>query len=133
MSDSKARVVVESPYGGDTFDGHIAENVAYAMRCVLDALKRDEAPIASHLLFTQRGLLHDSDRSHRELGIAAGHAWIPVADRVVVYVDRGISSGMEAGIRMAVAAGVSVDFRTLEVAGLDEARVAELREKYLKA
>ena len=44
-------VILESPYAGD-----VAANVKYARRCVRDSLSRGEAPIASHLLYTQPGM-----------------------------------------------------------------------------
>jgi len=106
------RVVVESPYAGD-----VAANVAYARRAVRDCLARGEAPIASHLLLTQPGILDDNAPLHRRQGIAAGHAWIRVADAVVVYMDRGLSSGMTQGIEGARAAGVPVEYRLLDSDG----------------
>jgi len=105
------RVILESPFAGD-----IAANQAYARACVRDALLRGEAPLASHLLYTQSGILNDDDRNERAHGINAGHAWMHLADAVVVYVDRGISSGMEAGIRLALLNGVPVEYRKLEAA-----------------
>lgn len=114
------RVVLESPFAGD-----IAENVAYAKRCVHDCLLRGEAPIASHLLFTQPGILDDNKPEERKLGIAAGHAWTGVADAVVVYADRGISKGMEAGLEAARAAGVAVEVRTLPGYELEQQQRAE--------
>jgi hypothetical protein len=103
------RVVLESPFAGD-----IEANVAYAKRAVHDCLKRGEAPIASHLLFTQPGILNDNDPEERKLGIGAGHAWTPVADAVVVYMDRGKSSGMIRGIEAAISAGITVEYRYLD-------------------
>lgn len=103
------RVILESPYAGD-----IEANVKYAMRCMRDCLARGEAPIASHLLWTREGLLDDADPRDRQAGIAAGHAWTPFADAVVVYIDRGISEGMKAGVRVALARGVLVEHRSLE-------------------
>lgn len=103
------RVVVESPYAGD-----IAENEAYAKKCVLDCLKRGEAPIASHLLLTQRGLLLDTDKEQRKQGIAAGHAWILVADLVVFYLDKGLSSGMEQAAKLAREHNVPCEARSLD-------------------
>jgi hypothetical protein len=100
------RVVVESPYAGD-----IEANVAYARQCVRDCLMRGEAPIASHLLFTQPGILRDDIPNERDHGIAAGHAWIEVADLVVVYTDKGISEGMRRGMREAERAGIPIEFR----------------------
>lgn len=101
-------VIIESPYAGD-----IDANVAYARSCVRDALTRGEAPIASHLLYTQPGILDDQIPSERHLGIDAGLAWRRVAEKTVVYTDRGISDGMKHGIAAAVAAGIPVEYRSL--------------------
>lgn len=103
------RVVLESPYSGN-----VRKNRAYARACVKDCLKRGEAPIASHLLFTQPGILSDIDPEERRLGMAAGWAWIPIADAVVVYEDLGISSGMRAGMEQAKTAGILVEHRRLK-------------------
>lgn len=81
--------IIESPYAGD-----IDRNVRYARACMADSLKRGEAPLASHLLYTQPGILDDSIAEERALGIAAGLAWLKVADRHVFYTDLGWSSGM---------------------------------------
>lgn len=102
------RVILESPYAGD-----IGANLKYARDCVRDALLRGEAPLASHLLYTQPGILNDEDRNERAHGINAGHAWLHLADAVVVYTDRGISDGMAAGIRSAEFHNVPVERRTL--------------------
>lgn len=74
-----------------------------------------EAPIASHLLYTQPGVLRDEIPDERQRGISAGLAWLRVAEAVVVYTDRGISVGMNQGIEAAISAGVSVEFRELDV------------------
>ena len=103
------RVVLESPYAGD-----INANVAYAKECVRDCLLRDEAPIVSHLLFTQPGILKDEIPEDRARGIAAGHAWTSQADAVVVYTDRGISKGMEKGIELARFLQIPVEYRNLK-------------------
>lgn len=108
-------VIVESPYAGD-----VEANVAYARRCVRDSLLRGEAPIASHLLYTQPGILDDDVPAERQHGIDAGLAWRAVAQATVVYTDCGISKGMEYGIAAATKAGLPVEFRTLaEAEGLD--------------
>ncbi|MCK1671063.1 hypothetical protein [Bradyrhizobium sp. 150] len=104
-------VIIESPFAGD-----IEANIAYARRCVRDALSRGEAPIASHLLYTQPGILDDTIPHERQLGIDAGLAWRAVAQASVVYTDRGISRGMEYGIDAATAAGIIVEYRSIEVA-----------------
>lgn len=103
------RVVIESPYAGD-----IDRNVAYARRCLRDSLSRGEAPIASHLLYTQPGVLSDDDPNERALGIGAGHVWIGAADLVAVYTDYGMSRGMAAGVKEADKLGIPVEYRTLD-------------------
>lgn len=83
------RVIVESPYSG-----RVVENVAYARAAVRDSVLRGEAPIASHLLFTQPGILDDDAPAERTLGIAAGLSWACVCDFAAFYVDLGWSRGM---------------------------------------
>jgi len=105
------RVVVESPYAGNFWLRFL--NRRYARACLRDCLDRGESPLASHLLYTQRGVLHDGDASERARGIAAGLTWGQVADATVVYTDRGISVGMRMGIDEAERAGRPVEFRSL--------------------
>lgn len=101
-------VIIESPYAGD-----VEANVSYARACVRHSLLCGEAPIASHLLYTQEGILDDAKPPERQLGIEAGLAWRRVADGTVVYFDFGISRGMKYGIRAAIGAGKAVEFRSL--------------------
>jgi hypothetical protein len=107
------RVVLESPFAGD-----IPANITYARACIRDALMRGETPVASHLLYTQEGILDDSDPVQRAHGINAGHAWIHGAHAMVVYTDRGISSGMQAGINSAEMNGLPIEYRSLEKGAL---------------
>lgn len=102
-------VIVESPYAGD-----VEANIEYARRCVRDSLSRGEAPIASHLLYTQPGILDDDKPDERKWGIDAGLAWRAVAQASVVYTDRGVSSGMQYGIAAAEKAGIPVEYRSIE-------------------
>jgi hypothetical protein len=102
------RVVLESPYAGD-----IEANIMYARRCLLDCLMRDEAPIASHLLYPK--VLDDSVTKQRRLGIEAGLAWLVHADAMVIYIDRGMSPGMRDAMMRAQRAGVPVELRCIEI------------------
>lgn len=104
------RVILESPYAGD-----VERNIAYARACVRDSLRRGEAPIASHLLYTQEGILDDNILSERRHGIAAGMAWRSSAEATVVYADLGISDGMANSIAEAKRQGLAVEFRNLPV------------------
>jgi len=105
-------VIVESPFAAPTTEG-IQENIAYARRCLADCLARGEAPYASHLLYTQPGVLRDDRPEERSLGMRAGFAFIERADATVVYQDRGISRGMQAGIAMARKHGKPIEYRNL--------------------
>lgn len=103
------KVIVESPYAGD-----IAANVEYAQRALRDCLARHgEAPIASHLLYTQPHVLNDTIPEERSLGISAGLAWRHVADYAVFYVDRGWSQGMLAARELYDLEGFPYVLRTL--------------------
>lgn len=101
-------VIIESPYAGE-----ITINTEYARACVRDSLMRGEAPIASHLLYTQPGILRDEVGVERQQGIDAGLAWRRVADLTAVYTDRGISAGMKYGIEAAALEGILIEYRTI--------------------
>lgn len=91
------RVIVESPYAGD-----VERNVRYARACLADCLARGESPLASHLLYTQPGVLDDSKPDERAKGIAAGFEWRALAEATVIYVDLGWSKRMTAGLEHAL-------------------------------
>lgn len=103
-------VIMESPFRADNRE-QLLENVMYARRCLKDCLDRGEAPIASHLLYTQ--VLDDADPKQRQRGIESGLAWMRVAHASVIYTDLGISEGMRKAIEMARLAGVPTEMRTL--------------------
>jgi hypothetical protein len=111
-------VILESPFAGQgrwaitKFFDRIA-NIRYARECLRDALGRGEAVFASHLLYTQRGVLRDWLPHERDRGIVAGQSWARRADYVVVYIDRGVSSGMDMGISLANALGMPIEFRSI--------------------
>lgn len=105
------RVILESPFAADTPEG-IDANITYARRCLLDSLRRGEAPLSSHLLYPQ--VLDDRIPDERKLGINAGLTWLTVADATVAYMDRGVSEGMRYGLAAAEGAGVPIEYRWLE-------------------
>ena len=101
-------VIVESPYAGE-----IEYNIAYAKRAVHDCMMRGEAPIASHLLFTQPGILDDNKPTERLLGIECGLAWYQAKVLVAVYVDLGISPGMGKALEYADLTRTPIEYRTI--------------------
>jgi hypothetical protein len=111
-------VILESPFRptGTTaqeleLDKKMKED--YARQCMRDCLLRNEAPMASHLLYTQPKVLSDENPEERALGIDAGLAWGRVAELTVVYTDLGVSEGMKQGIARAAAAGRPIEQRRL--------------------
>jgi hypothetical protein len=99
------RVIIESPFAG-TF-----ANVKYSREAIKDSLTRGESPYASHLLYTQKGILDDKSPADRTIGMEAATAWLSVSDYVVVYCDLGISPGMAIGILKAIRMKKPIKFR----------------------
>ncbi len=104
----KPFVIIESPFAGE-----VEKNIEYARQCLRDSILRGEVPFASHLLYTQEGVLDDTDPHERELGINLGLETSRIATLTAVYTDRGISSGMRYGIQRAKDDGREVEFRSL--------------------
>lgn len=106
-------VIVESPYAESAATPRLELNIQYARRCVKDCLLRGDAPFASHLLYTQDGVLFDRNKEERALGIDAGLFIGLRADATLVYTDLGISLGMRYGIDAAKNAGRLIEYRQL--------------------
>ena len=107
------RVIVESPYAADTEQG-IDINEAYAELAMHDCLVNyNEAPYASHLLYTRRFVLRDNILEDRNLGIEAGFCWRDVAEKSVFYKDLGMTKGMELGLEDCKKKGKPFEIRSL--------------------
>lgn len=117
-------VTIESPYAGA-----VELNTRYARACVHDCLTRGEAPFASHLLYTQEGVLDDGIPDERTQGIDAGLALAAKMDARVVYTDLGISGGMEKGIAHAMSIGQEIEYRTVPGAAGPDGEKAEVESK----
>lgn len=102
------RVIIESPYAGN-----VERNLAYLRAAMRDCLLRGEAPFASHALYTQPGVLDDLVPQERQLGIQGGFSWREVADKTVVYVDLGVTPGMELGMQDSLWKSIPVERRRL--------------------
>lgn len=113
MNKKKYRlVIVESPYAGKT-KKEVNKNIKFARECLRDCFMRGEYPFASHLLYTQEGILDDNNPEERKLGINASLAWGKFAEATIVYTDLGISEGMKQGIKRAKEEGRSIEYRVL--------------------
>lgn len=100
------RTCVESPLAGN-----FRRNVRYAQLCMLDSLKRGEAPYASHLLYPQ--VFDDLDEDQRRVGLTAGHEWLRQAELVAFYIDLGMSRGMAMAEGLAFKLGKATTHRRL--------------------
>lgn len=118
-------VCIESPFAGRgtnwlerRYDAFM--NLRYARACLRDSLMRGESPFASHLLYTQRGVLRDGVQTERKHGIDAGLRFQEVAAFVAVYIDRDITPGMKLAIAQAERNGKRVKFRSLVDRSIEE-------------
>lgn len=118
------RVILESPYVGKT-PAERAGNIAYARAAMRDCLLRGESPFASHLLYTQPGVLDDDDAEERAIGITSDDVTLAImcaGERSPLHLDtctamvnvvartaarRGISIGAQARAYSAVFKGTA--------------------------
>ena len=124
-------VIVESPYAGTPEE--IKRNEYYARSAIKDCLNQGEIPFASHLLYTQTGILDDKQSAQRRLGIEAGLIMGTLCQKSALYKDLGMTIGMEEGIDRAELAGRSVeireipDFKDAYEAGLSQGHTRKLK------
>lgn len=124
-------VIVESPFApdkeqeaarkcvGETDESayywrqdQMAANGKYLKRACLDCLSRHEVPYASHGFFPH--FLDETNPEQRELGLTAGYAMWTCTNKVVFYVDRGFSPGMQRAFERATAMGYVTEQRFLD-------------------
>jgi hypothetical protein len=105
-------VILETPYASETEAG-CQLNVEFARLCMRDCFLKGEAPFASHLLYTQPGILDDKEPAERLLGINSGLLWGKAASKTVVYLDKGVSKGMIYGIQNAKENNRNIEYRFL--------------------
>lgn len=101
------KIMLESPYAGD-----VELNTKYLNKCMRDSiLNHTEAPIASHKLYPNA--LDEDKPEERELGINLGTQLQGVVDKLVVYEDYGITSGMMKAIVNATKIGLPIEYRKI--------------------
>ena len=101
-------IILESPYSGE-----VQRNLTYARRAMRHSLEENEVPIAFHLIYTQEGILDDTQPEQREWGIRASQEWYFKAAMVVAYTDYGITPGMKRGIEHALQHEVPIIYRQI--------------------
>ena len=103
------RVILESPY-----KGNFKLNEMYGEFCMHDCIvNHNEAPYASHLLYTRDNVLRDTIPEERKLGIKAGFFWRECAEMTVFYTDLEMTSGMVQGIQDCDKKGHPYEIRVL--------------------
>lgn len=110
--------VIESPFAGkgDTEaerDIQTERNLRYVRAAMADCFAKGEEPYASHALYTQPGVLNDKLPEERKKGMEAGFRWGSLAAKRVLYMDLGMSSGMEAGLEEAKKHGQKIEIRKI--------------------
>lgn len=112
-------VIVESPFAGwGSTDLEIQSNQQinedYLSACLRDCVaNREESPYASHRMLTGEGVLDDTIKTERDLGIMAGFAFRRRTDASVFYVDRGFTAGMNEGLVDALLKMQVIEFRSI--------------------
>ena len=109
------RVIIESPFRGKD-DQDRAENVRYLNACLFDSVKRGEVPFASHGFFTY--FLNEDDEHERTLSIRLGFEFWSWAEKIVFYIDRGMSPGMEKALVHAFKMGKTVERRSVAMSNV---------------
>ena len=105
------RIAIVSPYRGKR--AVLRANVAYLHRCIKDVLTKGDAPYAAHAYLPL--VLDDTNAEEREQGIQAGQAWLEQAELIAVYVDRGVSPGMQKDLAFARSKNIPIEIRSLSV------------------
>jgi len=104
------RTVIESPWRASEYYT-VEQHSLYLDHAIADSINRGETPYASHKMLTAS--MDDQDPAQREAGINAGYAWGCLADRIAVYGDFGLSSGMKAAVDHYRRLGLPIEWRSL--------------------
>lgn len=91
----------------------VNKNLEYARQCCHWVFEQGGVPFASHLFYTQEGMLDDTNKDERNKGIEAGFFIGGFAEKVFVFYDKGISKGMKLGVQKALERDQDIEFVSL--------------------
>lgn len=91
----------------------VNKNLEYAKQCCHWVFEQNGVPFASHLFYTQEGMLDDTNQDERKKGIEAGFFIGSFAEKVCVFYDKGISKGMKLGVQKALERDQNIEFVSL--------------------
>lgn len=83
----------------------------YAIRATKDSLNKNEAPLASHLFFSE--VLNVKNPIERDIGLHSQLMWMRSAKLVAVYSDFGITPAMQTVINAATQLSKKIEYRTI--------------------
>lgn len=83
----------------------------YAVRATKDSLNKNEAPLASHLFFSE--VLNVKNPIERDIGLQSQLMWMRGAKVVVVYMDFGVTPAMQTVINAATQLSKRIEYRTI--------------------
>jgi hypothetical protein len=127
-------IIIESPYSGD-----IEANIAYLEKCMADSyFTRDEAPIATHLLWTRLSpdpktttYVPDTEDG-RKRALEKCRQLRKKVGRVAFYTDKGWSNGMKQARKECEEDGIPWEERSLEEESEDTKYLKRLLEASTK-
>lgn len=86
----------------------------YAIRAVRDSINRNEAPLASHVMYYDLSIRNPIER---DIGLQLQLSWLKHAQAVVVYNDWGITPAMQVVLNAAAVRNKRIEFRTIGDSG----------------
>lgn len=110
LKATRRLVIIESPYSNDDLT-MVNRHTLYAKQCLKDSFKRGEAPFSSHILYSDA--LNYRVRIDKDIGLISHVSWIAVCDLVAVYVDFGLSEGMQLAVNVAKIKHKRIEYRTI--------------------
>lgn len=109
----RTRVILESPFRESSPGPKRGRNKRYLRRALRDSIfNHNESPFASHEMFTRA--LDDNEPHERQLGINLALPWLAAAEKMVVYADLMISTGMQQSIARAVELKIPIEYRYID-------------------
>ena len=126
-------IILESPYSGD-----IPTHVAYAQRAMHNSREKGEIVIIPHLLWTQHHLAptyfvcdwddkYEVKNGGREESLKQICKLRKMADKIVFYMDYGMSSGMKDGLEQCKRENIPYEERYIGNKEMDK-RIVNIRK-----
>ena len=111
--NSEKMVIIDSPLKG-VDDYETAMNILYAKACVHDSLLKNELALSPDIFYAQDDVLDEEIRKEKSLRKKSKLAWQKRAEKIVLYVDRGISREMNKNLKIAKEDGKEIEYRNLQ-------------------